>query len=343
MFISCLIVYIIDVAITKIFLSKNGLYGGYMNIYLYEDGELIYDDGLIFKTMDKSISIPYQSVNNIFLFKNVLFDTNLIRKLNELDIRLFTFNKNNYYLLTDNLSQGDITVAMTKAYISKKRISIAKSILKSVWHNMITLLHSYHIDTTNTLFSKLKSEIKNKNDINILLLCEAKIRKLYYSYFNEIIKNPDFEFKSRIMNPPTDPINSLISFINSLIYKDTLINILCSNLNASIAFLHSATDRKSSLEYDISEIYKPLIVDRVIFTLINNKIINSDDFIYNTNMCIIKPNSKKKIIEVYERKINSTVTKHNKRIKYKDLILSDCIKLRRYLLNEQRQISFYKE
>ena len=49
MFISCLIVYSIDVAVTKIFLSKNGLYGGYMNIYLYEDGELIYDDGLIFK------------------------------------------------------------------------------------------------------------------------------------------------------------------------------------------------------------------------------------------------------------------------------------------------------
>lgn len=315
-----------------------------MDIYLYEAGELIYDEEIKYVTDKDTLVIPSLTTSNIFILsKNIKLDTNVILKLSSLRINTFIFDpkNNDYSLLSNNYSNGLNTINESKCYLDNNvRLYISKQILLSTFNNMVNVLRYYKIE--DNLINKLIDNIDSINDINNLLILEAKIRKRYYSHFNEIINNTDFIFKKRTFHPARDEINVLLSFGNSLLYKDCLINILAVNLNPKIAYLHSSNDRVTSLEYDLSEIYKPLIVDRCIFTCINKKIITKDDFLIKENTIYLKHDAKNKFIEQYHKKLKSSLVINNKRITYNELIKRDCIELKKYVCNKKEELNFYQ-
>lgn len=315
-----------------------------MNIYLHDEGKLIYDNGIKYIVDNEVLTIPqFTTKNIIILSKNITIDSNLILKLNCYKINLFIFdsNKNNYSLLANNHSNGINTILESKCYLNDNiRLYISKELLNSAFNNMLKVLSYYDInDDVITKYINKVDDIENSND---LLILEAKIRKRYYSHFNEIINNIDFIFKKRVFHPATDLINALISFGNSLLYKECLINIFETNLNPKISYLHSANERLTSLEYDISEIYKPIIVDRTIFTCINKKIITKDDFIINENGVFLKTDAKNKLIEKYHNKLKSSVLINNRRLSYNSLIKSDCINLKKFVCNKIDKLDFFK-
>jgi len=315
-----------------------------MDIYLYEAGELIYDEGIKYITDKDTLVIPSLTTSNIFILsKNIKLDSNVILKLSSLKINLFVFDpkNNNYSFLSNNYSNGLNTINESKCYLDNNiRLYISKQILLSTFNNMLNILSYYKIE--DDLMNKLVNDIDSINDINSLLILEARIRKRYYSHFNEIINNNDFKFNKRTFHPAKDEINILLSFGNSLLYKDCLINILNVNLNPRISYLHSSNDRVTSLEYDISEIYKPIIVDRCIFTCINKKIITKDDFVIKDNTIYLKHDAKNKFIEQYHKKLQSSLVINNKRITYKELIKRDCIELKKYVCNKIEELDFYQ-
>ena len=116
----------------------------------------------------------------------------------------------------------------------------------------------------------LKKKIPNAQEIDQLMGIEGNIRKKYYEAWSVII-NQEIEFEKRVMHPPDNMINSLISFVNSLIYSKTLTEIYHTQLNPTISYLHEPGSRRYSLCLDLSEIFKPLIGDRLIFSLLNKK------------------------------------------------------------------------
>lgn len=88
------------------------------------------------------------------------------------------------------------------------------------------------------------------------------------------------------MHPPDNMINSLISFVNTLIYTKVLSEIYHTQLNPTISYLHEPGVRRFSLSLDIAEVFKPLIGDRVIFSLLNRKQITEDSFTKELNFYI---------------------------------------------------------
>lgn len=95
--------------------------------------------------------------------------------------------------------------------------------------------------------------------------------------------NQEINFNKRVMHPPDNMINSLISFVNSLIYAKTLSEVYHTQLNPTISYLHEPGARRFSLCLDISEIFKPLIGDRLIFSLLNKRQITEDSFTKELN------------------------------------------------------------
>ena len=93
---------------------------------------------------------------------------------------------------------------------------------------------------------------------------EGNIRKQYYAAWNIII-NQEISFEKRVMHPPDNMINSLISFVNTLIYTKVLGELYRTQLNPTISYLHEPGERRFSLSLDLAEVFKPLIGDRLIF------------------------------------------------------------------------------
>ena len=92
--------------------------------------------------------------------------------------------------------------------------------------------------------------------------------------FNAILDVPGFRFTGRTRRPPRDPLNALISFGNTWLYQRVATEIGKTALDIRIGFVHAANNRSQSLNLDLAELFKPLIVDRAIFTLVNKLMIS---------------------------------------------------------------------
>src|SRR5690625_4619731 len=114
---------------------------------------------------------------------------------------------------------------------------------------------------------------------------EGNIRQVYYAAFEEII--PNFEMGNRTKRPPSNEINALISFVNMMCYTLCLDHIYHTQLNPTISFLHEPGYRRYSLALDVSEVFKPILVDRLIFTLLNKNILSEKDFNKKMNYCLL--------------------------------------------------------
>ena len=182
----------------------------------------------------------------------------------------------------------------------------------------------------------LRNQIQLKNDIQSLMGIEGNIRKVYYEAWNKIV-NQDIQFKKRVKRPPDNMINTLISFLNSLIYTKTLSEIYNTQLNPTISYLHEPGTSRFSLSLDISEVFKPLIVDRLIFTLLNKNQISDDSFQKETELLQLKESAVKLIISELDLRLKQTIEHRDlkRSVSYSRLIRLEAYKLIKHLLDEK--------
>lgn len=176
----------------------------------------------------------------------------------------------------------------------------------------------------------------NISSISELMGLEGRIRNIYYQSFNQFLPE-DFSMEKREKRPPTNPINALISFGNSLIYSHTLSQIYQTQLDPSISFLHEPSEKRFSLSLDISEIFKPLIVDTVIFKLLNNHQLELEHFDEDLNYCYLNQEGKKIFLKEFQSKLETTVRHRqlNRNVSYKGFIRLECYKLIKHFIGDQ--------
>jgi CRISPR-associated protein Cas1 len=117
-------------------------------------------------------------------------------------------------------------------------------------------------------------------------------------------------------------------------YSECLRAIQKTQLEPTISFLHEPGERRFSLALDLAEIFKPFLVDRVIFKVLNKKEIQEHDFEEKLNKIVLKEKGKKKFIQAFEKRLEETI-KHrslNRNVSYKHLIKLECYKLQKHLL-----------
>ena len=174
--------------------------------------------------------------------------------------------------------------------------------------------------------------INATQDIDELMGIEGNIRACYYEAFAVIIT--DFEMNGRSKLPPSNEVNCMISFVNSLCYTLCLDAIYHTQLNPTISFLHQPGERRYSLALDIAEVFKPMLADRLIFSLLNKKQIQASDFDTKLNSCLLKDSGRKTVVRAWEEKLNETI-KHRslkRSVSYKHLVKLECYKLAKHIL-----------
>jgi CRISPR-associated protein Cas1 len=127
-------------------------------------------------------------------------------------------------------------------------------------------------------------------------------------------------------------------------YATVLTEIYHTQLTPTVSYLHEPGERRYSLALDISEVFKPLIVDRVIFNLINNRIIKQEeDFLEELNFCYLNDSGRRKFLSEYQKKLDSTI--YNSRLKrnitYQRLIRIECFKLVKHIIGEKSYVGLH--
>jgi len=140
--------------------------------------------------------------------------------------------------------------------------------------------------------------------------------------------------QGRSYRPPKNEVNSLISFGNMMCYSQCLRAIHQTQLNPTVSYLHQPGERRFSLALDIAEIFKPILVDRVIFKVLNKKEIQTRDFEKSLNRVLLKPSGKKKFIQAFENRLTETIMHRSlkRKVSYKHLIKLECYKLVKHIM-----------
>jgi len=178
----------------------------------------------------------------------------------------------------------------------------------------------------------LTSQIDSQPIVNAVRGIEGKMRERYYRAWPHIL-NTEWTFERRVRRPPDNEINALISFGNSMLYTVCLSEIYRTQLTPTISYLHEPGARRFSLALDLSEIFKPLLVDRAIFRLINSGQLQPKHFDRSLNGCYLTEAGKKLFLGALEERLSATI-KHRRlgrSVSYRHLIRLECYKLIRHL------------
>lgn len=325
--------------------------------HIINDGILTKKDySILFENENQKVEIPTEVTEHINIYSQIIFSSNFFNTLNQNNIKVSLFDQYDYYIGSfipvNHHKSASILIKQVENYIDKsKRLELAKKIIDSGTANIITNLKYYNKRNDDIQLDKIiddlkicKQEMKTANTLEILLLQEARMRELYYSSYNIILNNQEFKFTKRTRRPPKDALNAMISFGNTLIYQKIANEIYKTKLDIRISYLHSATRRYENLNLDISEIIKPVLVDKVIFSLINKRIIDAKvHFEKRNNGVFLNKEGKYIFIEQLNKKLNSTITINNKKASYQEILQQEVLKLLRYFkYNEEYEPFKYR-
>ena len=321
--------------------------------YLYRSGRLQRKDNtleIVYKDNTKK-SIPVERVNDIYVMTELDFNTSLLNFLSSYGVNIHFFNYYGFYTGTyypkESLVSGKLLIKQVEHYKDKeKRLNIAKAFIEAAAYNIYRNLTYYNnrgkgLKKYMEEIDYLRKQINLCKDVPELMGIEGNIRKVYYDSWNIII-NQDIAFEKRVKNPPDNAINSLISYVNTIIYTRVLSEIYKTQLNPTISYLHEPSERRFSLCLDIAEIFKPIIADRLIFSMLNKKQITEKNFEDGLNFTYIKDKARKEITREIDLRLQTKI-KHKKlgrEVSYEYLMRLEVYKLIKHLLEDEKYEGF---
>ena len=316
-------------------------------VYILNEGSLRRKDNTVaFESEQGRRIIPIEDINDFFIFGEVDLNKRFLDFMSQKNIILHFFNYYGYYTGSfyprEHLNSGYMTLKQAEHYLNEnKRIKIAQKIVQGSSRNMLNVIKYYaarerNLEEIQIKINDLIKKIDQCSDTAELMGIEGNIREQYYKAFDPIINNVDFKFEERTKRPPQNCLNSLISFGNSLLYVLVLGEIYKTHLDPRIGYLHTTNFRRFTLNLDMAEIFKPIIVDRIIFTLLSKKMIKKSNFDKDPEGVLLKEGARRTFIEEFDRRLKTTIQHKElgREVSYRRLIRMDLYKLEKHLLEE---------
>lgn len=321
-------------------------------LYIFNNGELKRkDNSLYFESEEKRKYIPVENTGDIYIFGEVDVSKRFLEFISQKEICLHYFNHYGYYIGTyyprEHLNSGHVTIKQAEHYLDpEKRIALAKIFVTGSVNQMIQVVKYYRNRNKDETFNpvlndlyELSKNIRNREfgAIDELMALEGQTRERYYQTFDWIIRHPGFVFEKRSRRPPLNRLNALISFGNSLLYTIVLSEIYKTYLDPRIGFLHTSNFRRFSLNLDIAEIFKPILIDRLIFNLIHKQMIGEKHFEKLAGGILLNEEGRKRFISELESRLETTVNHRHlgKNVSYRRLILLEIYKVQKHILGEK--------
>lgn len=319
------------------------------NFYLFNAGRISRQDNTLkFTPCDEEGRegqpryLPVETVDNLYCFGSLDANSALYNFLGQQGIGVHFFDYYEHYTGSfyprAQLLAGKVHVLQSQCYLkSAKRLHIARALVAGAAGNMLRNLKYYQsrgreVGPQISAIEQYRKSIPEAPTIETLMGLEGNCRQTYYEAFERIIEH--FSMGNRVKRPPSNEVNALISFGNTLCYTATIDAIYHTQLNPTISFLHEPGARRFSLALDIAEIFKPVLTDRLIFRMLNKRELQESDFERGLNGCQLKKNGRQLFVKAWDEKLRETIQHRSlkKAVSYKHLIRLECYKIQKFIL-----------
>jgi CRISPR-associated protein Cas1 len=296
-------------------------------------------------------TIPVEDVDALWVFGELDLNARVLVFLARHKVPVHFFNYYGFYSGSfyprEYLHAGYLVVRQVRHYSNRKlRQAIAREFIGAAMHNIMRNLRYYanrgvDLQAPTEGVQEETLRLGAARDIPELMACEGRARAAYYQAFSGILRN-DVEFTKRVRRPPDNIVNALISFTNGLVYSAALTQIYRTQLDPTISFLHEPGARRFSLALDLAEVFKPILADRMIFKLLNNRQLSDRDFAQDLNCCYLKESGRKVVLKEWDARLETTIEHRRlrRKVSYERLIRLECYKLVKHLTNVEPYTGF---
>ncbi len=152
---------------------------------------------------------------------------------------------------------------------------------------------------------RIMQKIKVCADSEAVRGAEGQAANAYFGMFDNMIRaqKEDFFFSKRSRRPPLDNVNSLLSFIYTLLVHDIVSALESVGLDPAVGFFHRDRPGKPSLALDIMEEFRPAFADRLVLTIINRSQLTSRNFKKTeSGAVLISDKGRKTILQTYQKR-----------------------------------------
>lgn len=321
--------------------------------YITSIGELTRkDNSLCFRKNGKNVYIPIENTKEIYCLNEVSINTKLLDFLakNHIIVHFFNYYEgySGSFYPRNQYNSGKLLVKQVESF-KTDRLLVAKAIVNGIGKNILEILDYYYKQGKDNVKStidwinlEMNAKLQACKNVNQVMAIEGELWQRFYSEFVNILPE-DFVMNKRVKRPPDNPINALVSFGNTLLYAKTISAIYRTHLDQKISFLHSPSEGRFSLSLDISEVFKPVLVYKTIFELVNHKKLQvNKHFDKNVNYCLLNEKGREIFIKSFEERLESKFThpKLKRKVTYRTAIKLDCYKLIKFILEDQEFIPF---
>lgn len=277
-------------------------------------------DNLEIREKGKAVSeAKLFETSQMSLFGNVQISAQAIRELASREIPIVHLSYGGW-LNAVTTSPPHKNIELRRAQFSasmdkEKCLSLARSFVAGKIYNQRTLLRRNAKELPNeslVFLREMRRKSMTANNLQELLGMEGAAAREYFSKFTLLFKQQDarttFDFTTRNRRPPRDPVNALLSFLYSMLTKEMLVTLIGIGFDPYLGFYHQPRYGRPALALDLMEEFRALVADSVVIGLINNGEIRPQDFIQRLSGCALTDSGRKRVIEAFERRLNTTIT-----------------------------------
>jgi len=261
------------------------------NAYLSLDGETVFVE----INRQKVGQFPLHTLESIICFSYNGATTALMGKCAERNINLAFFSPYGKFLCrTVGENHGNVLLRKKQYRMSDDKAAscgvarnfILGKVYNCRWSVDRTLRdHALRVDSEKCqriiqyLTSSL-DRIRTEENLDSLRGIEGECASNYFSIFDELIINQKetFYFQGRNKRPPLDKVNAMLSFGYTLLTNDCASALEGVGIDSFVGFMHRDRPGRKSLALDLMEELRPILVDRFVLTLINNRQIKGEHF-----------------------------------------------------------------
>ncbi|HHX77125.1 MAG TPA: type I-C CRISPR-associated endonuclease Cas1, partial [Firmicutes bacterium] len=300
----------------------NILYVTSPEAYLAKDGETV----AVLVGEETKIRIPIHNLEGIVCFGYTGASPALMHLCVERGVGLSFLSESGKFLARVTGRVNGNVLLRRKQYrqadSADETLQLAKSFIMGKLFNCKCVLQRFLRDHGNneeylsvsnsikTLTLQLQKTISCKS-LDTLRGIEGEGARTYYGVFDTLILEAKdiFKFTGRNRRPPLDPVNALLSFLYTLLAHDCTAALETVGLDPQVGFLHRERPGRPSLALDLMEELRPYLVDRFVLSLINNRQVNTKDFVVKESGGVLMTDeSRKKIISAWQRRKQDTIT-----------------------------------
>jgi len=320
--------------------------------YITVDGKLTRKENTIrFENENTRRILPVEKIYAIYAYGRLSFSSGVVSYLSKFGVPIHFYgyygNYEGSFYPRESLVSGEVVIQQAAYHIDRfLRQELACAMIEGSARNMKVNLDYYlrkgkALDPFISKIEELIPQIKDTPGIPELMSLEGKIRELYYRAVDEIVPEK-YRMIRRERQPPNNEMNSLISFGNSVLYGTTLTEIYNTQLHPAISYVHEPFVRRYSLALDIADIFKPLLVDRVIFKLVNKGMLDDSCFRTDFNAMLLSDKGKKLFLREYQARLDQTIMHRGlrRKISYRRLIRHECYKLIKHVMDQEEYRPF---